>query len=295
MTLGYLFIALAMAGGTAKAYCGKRTSGLIQTTADAVYMNTIRMAICIFVGFFTALAETGSLSAFFLPGAGLAISLCSGICQACFVLFWLLSVRTGAYVMVEVFILLGTIIPIVVSQQLFHENTRLLQWIGYCILLIAVFLMCSYNNSIKTKLTPRSYVLLLAAGVTNGLADLMQKLYARQLPSESKAVYNFYTFIFAAMVLAIVLFIRRREENTVARQKKLYVYIGVMAAGLFIYNYFKTCAAGIVPAAEMYPLMQGISLVITIVMAALFFGERITAKSATGIVLTFTALCMMNL
>ena len=68
-----------------------------------------------------------------------------------------------------------------------------------------------------------------------------------------------------------------------------------MAAGLFVYNYFKTCAAEIVPAAEMYPLMQGISLVITIVMAALLFGERITWKSALGIALTFAALCMMNL
>ena len=41
--------------------------------------------------------------------------------------------------------------------------------------------------------------------------------------------------------------------------------------------------------------MQGISLVITIVMAALLFGERITVKSALGMALTFAALCMMNL
>lgn len=298
MALGYLFIALAMVGGTAKAYCGKRTSGLIRTTTDAVYMNAVRMAVCIVVGFLFAAAQTGSLSSFVLPAPGIAISVLSGVCQAGFVLFWLLSVKTGAYVMVEVFILLGTILPIVVCQLCFDETTRPLQWIGYLVLLCAVFLMCSYNNTIKTKLTVKSYALLFAAGITNGLSDLSQKLFTRLQPAESKAVYNFYTFAIAAAVLGIVLLClrgREREGNTVCRQKKLYLYIGIMAAGLFVYNYFKTCAAGIVPAAEMYPLMQGISLVITIVMAALLFGERITVKSALGMALTFAALCMMNL
>lgn len=299
MAIGYLFIALAMVGGTAKAYCGKRTSGLIRTTTDAVYMNTVRMALCIVVGFAIALWQTGSLSSFALPTVGMAISVLSGVCQAGFVLFWLLSVKTGAYVMVEVFILLGTILPIIVCQICFDETTRPLQWVGYLVLLCAVFLLCSYNNTIKTKLNAKSYALLFAAGITNGLSDLSQKLFTRLQPMESKAVYSFYTFLFAAMVLGIVLFSLRGHgngaENTVTRNRKLYFYIGVMAAGLFVYNYFKTCAAEIVPAAEMYPLMQGISLVITIVMAALLFGERITWKSALGIALTFAALCMMNL
>ncbi len=297
--LGYLFIALAMVGGTAKAYCGKRTSGLIRTTTDAVYMNTVRMAICVVVGFAIALWQTGSLSFFALPAVGMAISVLSGVCQAGFVLFWLLSVKTGAYVMVEVFILLGTILPIVVCQFCFDETTRPLQWLGYLVLLCAVFLLCSYNNTIKTKLNAQSYALLFAAGITNGLSDLSQKLFTRLQPMESKAVYNFYTFLIAAAVLGIVLLSLHSRgngaENTVARNRKLYLYIGVMAAGLFVFNYFKTCAAGIVPAAEMYPLMQGISLVITIVMAAILFGERITLKSALGIALTFAALCMMNL
>ena len=293
--VGYLFIALAMVGGTAKAYCGKRTSGMIRTTVDAVYMNTVRMALCIVVGFVFALVENGSISSFALQPVGMAISLLSGVCQAGFVLFWLLSVKTGAYVMVEVFILLGTILPIVVCQIFFDEQTRLLQWVGYLVLLFAVFLMCSYNNTIKAKLNAKSYALLFAAGLANGLCDLSQKLFARLQPTASKAVYNFYTFAVAAVVLGIVLLCRKSEENTVCCQKKLYLYIGVMAAGLFVYNYFKTCAAGIIPAAEMYPLMQGISLVITIVMAALLFGERITLKSALGMVLTFGALCMMNL
>lgn len=301
MTLGYLFIAFAMVGGTAKAYCGKRTSGLICTTTDAVYMNTVRMAICVLVGFAIALLQTGSLASFALPTVGMAISILSGMCQAGFVLFWLLSVKTGAYVMVEVFILLGTILPIVICHICFDETTRLLQWVGYLVLLCAVFLLCSYNNTIKARLGAKSYALLFAAGITNGLSDLSQKLFTRLQPTESKAVYNFYTFLVAAVVLGSVLLLRSLHghgngaENTVARKRKMYLYIGVMAAGLFVYNYFKTCAAEIVPAAKMYPLMQGISLVITIVMAALLFGERIKWKSASGIALTFAALCMMNL
>ena len=51
--MGYLFLAAALAMGVTKGSCGKKTSGLVKETADALRMNTLRMLFCILFGFFS--------------------------------------------------------------------------------------------------------------------------------------------------------------------------------------------------------------------------------------------------
>ena len=63
--------------------------------------------------------ELASLS---LDGFTLFVTALSGIASAAFVVSWLLSVRTGAYMMVEVFLLLGVILPIALCRVFFAEE-----------------------------------------------------------------------------------------------------------------------------------------------------------------------------
>lgn len=116
--MGYLFLAIALASGITKGYCGKKTSFAIVTKSDSMLMNVLRMIACIAIGFLLILAQNdiGSLNAdtfLILVGA------LSGIASAAFVVSWLLSVRSGAYMMVEVFLLIGIIIPIVLCRVFF--------------------------------------------------------------------------------------------------------------------------------------------------------------------------------
>ena len=45
---------------------------------------------------------------------------------------------------------------------------------------------------------------------------------------------------------------------------------------------------------ELYPLSQGASLIISSVMAAVLFGEKITAKCVIGLTLAFSGLMVIN-
>ena len=49
--MGYLFILIALFAGTAKGYCGKKTSGYTNSFRDATLANIIRMMLCIVIGF----------------------------------------------------------------------------------------------------------------------------------------------------------------------------------------------------------------------------------------------------
>ena len=105
--MGYLFAVISVICGNIKGYCGKMSSGLLRNDRDSVLFNVFRMAICSVIGFFIMLFESPSV----LPNLhDLPIFIMSAIGSSLFVVFWLLCVKADAYLMLDVFLLLGTVI-----------------------------------------------------------------------------------------------------------------------------------------------------------------------------------------
>lgn len=298
--MGYLFLMLAILAGVTKGYCGKRTSGFIKEYRDAMFANSIRMILCIIIGFVMLIIQN-QLAQLKIDRQVFMITLFSGISTSVFVVTWLLAVRKGAYMMMDVFLMMGVTVPLVLSSILFNEVVRPNQWIGLAILLVAVVIMCSYNNSIKEKMTVSSLILLIICGITNGLSDFSQKLFVKTVVGGNVAVFNFYTYVFSAMVLILVYIFssgKNKAENSTSPAKLLRqvgLYILIMSASLFAYSYFKTLAAGILPAAKLYPLSQGIGLILATFMSSLLFKEKLTIKCIIGTVISFIALLIINL
>lgn len=329
--MGYLFLSAALLAGAVKGFCGKKVSQFIQDPKGAMMANLIRMLLCIFIGFVIILAGDNLL--FLIPTPQLLlIAALSGISTALFVVLWLLAVRKSAYMLLEVFLMLGILVPLAGCYLLFQESISLSQWIGILILLAAVYLMCSYNNSIKTKITFSSLGLLIACGLSGGVTDFSQKLFVKFLPAIPVSVFNFYTYVFAALTLGILFFRPRScsnisaaaqpvipEKHPVSPEKqsaddlhcssvdsisqsvknttlsgKLAAYILVMAVCLFLNSYFKTIAADHLDSIQLYPLNQGMALVLSTTMAAVFFHEKFKAKAIVGIAFAFLGLLLIN-
>lgn len=300
--MGYLFLSIALAAGITKGYCGKRTSSYIVTNSDSMIMNLLRMVVCIFIGFFLILAQN-ELSSLSLDGFGVFVTAMSGIASAAFVVSWLLSVRTGAYMMVEVFLLWGVIVPIALCRVFFDEKIGIWQVIGILILLVAVYIMTTYNSSVKGKLSIGSFLLLLLCGLSNGIADFSQKLFVKTSPEGSIAAFNFYTYVFAAAALLIAYIVFRRFDRKSGAEirkpltviKPIWYFVLIMAACLFANSFFKTQAALYLDAAQLYPLNQGCAVILSLLMSSIVFKEKINAKCVVGICLSFVALLMINL
>jgi len=294
--MGYLFLFIAIFAGTAKSYCGKKTSGYTSSYRDAALANIIRMLLCIVIGFGLILAS-GDFKNLIPSRTLLLISLLSGFSTAVFLVAWLISVRMNAYMMLDVFLMLGVVIPLIASSVFFNEAIKSTQWLGIAVLFAAVLIMCSYNNSIKAKLTPSSLILLLICGAANGISDFSQKLFTKCIPDGSAAVFNFYTYLFAAFTLIIAFAVTRKTGPATdwSNMKKIFRYILIMAICLFAYSYFKTLASGHLGAVLLYPLNQGCNLIISAIMAAVLFKEKLTAKAIIGILIAFAGLLMINL
>ena len=296
--MGYLFLCLALAAGTVKGYCGKRTSGFVREYKDAVFTNFLRMMLCVLISFIM-LSVQGKLSLLKTDINVILISALSGVTTSVFVVAWLMSVRRGAYMMLDVFLMLGVTVPIVLSKFFFSEEIRLNQWIGLAVLFVAAFIMCSYNNQIKERIGLGSAVLLIICGLSNGLTDFSQKLFVKTAEGSSAAVFNFYTYIFSAAVLLIIYIAAKARDKSGSSGtdvlRAVGIYVAIMSLCLFLNSYFKTLAAGLLPSAVLYPLTQGASLILSSFMSAVLFKEKLTAKCITGIALSFAGLLIINI
>ena len=179
----------------------------------------------------------------------------------------------------------------------FDENIKPTQWFGFCVLVIAVILMCAYNNSIKAKNTLPTFLLLVVCGIANGIADSSQKLFVKIIPDGSAAAFNLYTYVFAAIILIISYAVVRKPATApkVLNLKKISGYILIMGICLFANSYFKTLAAGYLSAVLLYPLNQGCALILSSIMSVALFKEKLTLKAVIGMITAFAGLLIINL
>lgn len=158
--MGYLFVAIALLCGVTKGYCGKKTSGVLVNQSDAMLVNAVRMLACIAVGLvivavqndFASLAATKEL---------ILVAILSGVSTAAFTVSWLLSVRQGAYMMVDVFLLVGVMLPLILCRVLYSEEIHLVQWIGYVLVCgsCAFPLLCLFKSKREKDGRPASCTL----------------------------------------------------------------------------------------------------------------------------------------
>ena len=294
--MAYIYLLISLLAGATKGYCGKRTSGRINGWHNAIPANLLRMGLCILIGF-GVVAFGGELSGLVPSGKELAIYALSGISTSVFVVTWLIAVRTSAYVLMNVFLMLGVIVPMSLGSLCYGEAIRWNHWVGLGVLLAATLLLCAYNNGIKEKLTGKGFLVLLISGVANGVTSFSQKMLKYEVPGGSAAVFNFYTYVFSAASLGLVLLLYRRSKEERAQPSPIpgvLGYIVVMAISLFLNSFFLTLANSI-PSAVLYPLERGISMILSGLMAALLFKEKMTVKAICGLALAFVGLLIINM
>jgi len=300
--MGYLFLAAALLTGAAKGYCGKKTSGSLNTYSDAMLSNLVRMVLCVFIGF-ALLVLQGKATLLATDSRALAIMLLSGVSTSTFVVSWVISVKRGAFMMLDVFLFLGILVPMLLCGWFYNEPVRPTQWLGFAILCVAAWLMCSYNASIKGKMNLRDGLLLVLCGLSNGLCDFSQKSFRFYYPQGDASVFNFYTYLFSVLVLlaCFLLFSKKeRTDGTAPRSpaqvlRPIIWYIVIMSACLFFNSFFKLQAANYLTAPQLYPLERGGGIILATFMSSVFFQEKITPRCIVGLVIAFAALLIMNL
>ena len=293
--MGYIFALLSVFFGNAKGFSGKKVSGFTEKINDAMFFNALRMLFCIVIAF-AMIAAQGDILSLKVSGEFLFIGMLSGIFTSVSVVSWLLSVKGEAYMLVEVFVMLGTVVTLILSAVIYKEAISLPQFFGVLLLFAAVLIMCSYNRSVKSsKISVKAWIFLILCSISFGFSDFSQKMFAKVFPDGSIAIFNFYTYIASAAVLLICSFILSAGKPTNSKNiSKGFGYMLLMSLFLFLNSFFKTKAALYLPAVQLYPLANSLSLTGSLLMSALFFKEKLTAKCIFGMLLSLAAIMIIS-
>lgn len=293
--MGYLFALLSVFSGNVKGYCGKRVSNLTEKTDDAMLFNCMRMLFCIIIAFVLIVFQ-GNTALLKVSTTFLFISIISGIFTAASVVSWLLSVKGSAYMLVEIFVMLGTVVTLLLSLFVYGETISAMQIAAVCMLIISAVIMCSYNRSVKPeKVGIKSWILLILCTVGFGMSDFAQKMFTKSFPDGSIAIFNFYTYLVSAIVLFSCYMLLRSDGVGRENIKKGFGYMLLMSLFLFSHSFFKTKAALYLPAIRLYPLTNSLALTGSTLMSAIFFKEKLTPKCIFGILLSLTAIIIIGL
>ena len=293
--MGYLYLSIALFAGCTKGFCGKKMGNSTKNIQSAILINLVRMALCVLFGFamILFLGQTKYIS----PKPELIIiAMISGISTSIFVTSWLMVVKKSAYMLVDIALMLGTLVPMIAGFFSFGEAISLKEWIGYFFLICATFIMFLHNNSIKTKLGLSTIIYLAVCGLANGVTSYSQKMFVYSYPEIPASVFNMYTYIFAAITLFIFSIVGTRKEKPQFEDgsKYKYVYILIMSIALIMNSLFITKAAVFMDSAQLFPLNNAMALILSSVMASVFFKERMTLKCIAGMVIAFMGLIIMN-
>ena len=304
--MGYLMIAGAQLAAAFKGIFAKKTSEGVAKIPHAVLASLLRMVMTTLLGaaWILLFQTAGDFAAGRIT---ILLAAAAGSFMGVNLVSWLLAVRAGSYLLVEIFALLSMLFPLLGGRFLFGDRILPLQWAGYAVLLLAVWILCAGKGTQRKKLTFKSIALAALNSVFYGIVAFAQKVFAtlseRGTVADSTAVFNFYTYLFSVLILVVciaLLRLRRSGEDGAAPGetgrllRRLLPCIVAMAVGTILYYFFIVQAARDLSPIELYPLNQGASLIITSFMSAVFFREGFTWKTGVGVLLALCGLFIIN-
>jgi len=292
--MGYIFLLIALIAGTTKGFLGKKLSNTVVTHRQSVFVNLIRMILCIVISIGVLLVQSGGFR-IVIDIPALIFGSMAGVTLSVFTVTWLMSMRHGVYMLVSVAQTFGMVITLVGSFLVFREKIGWQQILGVGILIAAVLVTASYSRSQKGRLTVKAVILLILCGVSCGLYDFSQKLFTAFSTAEISTL-NLLTYIAAAMVL--FLFFMISEADAQIKTKELFrkTIWNVMAASvcLFVNSYFMALSTRYLTATQLYPVSRAGGMIAAALMSAIFFGEKITLRCVAGISLSFIAILLLK-
>ncbi|MBQ9784336.1 MAG: EamA family transporter [Clostridia bacterium] len=292
--MGYICILVALLAGTTKGYMGKRLGNTVSTHRQSVFVNMIRMVICIFISVGVLAVEAWGAGVR-LDSAAWAFGAMAGVTVSVFMVTWLLAVRRGAFMLISVAQMFGVVVTLVCSLIVFRTPISWRQCLAMVILIAAVLIMGSYSTALKGRLGVGAIILLILCGVSSGLYDFSLKLFTHYSAS-SVATLNLITYVIAALALLLVFALPSGGEkfDAAGMLRSTFVSILIMSVCLFVNSYFKALANNYLTPAQVYPIYQAGGLIASAVMAAVFFRERITPRCVVGLILAFVAIILLK-
>ena len=185
----------------------------------------------------------------------------------------------------------GMIVPCVIGHFFWQENLSFVALVG---ILLTVFSAVLLKGGKEDK---KGYSLLgVAIGTVVFLASggvmMCQKFMGIYFPSQSVGAYNFYSFLVPFLIIGALGAFKKGEKGSA---KKSLPFAAASALSLCIISFVMTSIASTVPSVIMFPLFNGVGIVLVCIGSVFAFKEKMTLKKAIGIAVGLVGLYFINI
>lgn len=185
----------------------------------------------------------------------------------------------------------GMIIPCLYGNFFWDEPLSILATIG---IILAVFsaVLLKGGGGEKQTYSLSGIVIGIIVFAASGGAMMCQKFMGIHFVGQSVGAYNLYSFFIAFAILGF--FVKPRKD-TAKDAKSVFPFALGSSLSLCIISLVMTAISGKVPSVIMFPLFNGIGIVLVCVGSVFMFKEKMTVKKAIGIAVGLLGLCFINL
>ncbi len=232
-----------------------------------------------------------------------SVGLATGValCNVVYMLCNLRAVMYGKLAVFTMFLMLGGMIFPTIFGVLFLNET--MSWFKIAGVVLLIFSMIfSVTEKTGEKNTKKFYILCFIAFVCNGLVSIFSKVHQISENALNTFQFSFWQSVAVAASVGILLLIctalNHKQENFSAAVRQtaggrsiglIFLITVIMRAGSVVL----LLAAKDVPASLLYPLMTGISIVITAIFGRVFFSERISKINFISLCIDMVAVILM--
>lgn len=225
----------------------------------------------------------------------LVIASCSGVFLALNSFCGIKALYSGTIVLNSMFGTAGLIVPCILGIFVFDEPMSLLQVLCILVLFASTVLLIDSTKKISTGFSKKTVVYLIGSMISNGMVMFCQKLFGELQPNGNVSLFSMLTFLIPAVVLLIAVPVIPKDEKEKKLPKNLIGYAVILAFAVFVIQQLVTLLTPLLSSAVLFTFVNGGATVVAAIVGATVYKEKITVKSAMGIILGIAAMVCIKI
>lgn len=302
-----LYISIILLFRVVQAVFNKMASNEVKNIPTVLVYGAYRNAISAAFGLMLVLISGNS---FGLGAAGLLISLCSGVMLSVSGYCGIMCLKTGTVSVSSIFSTAGILIPII-AGVFFGIPVSAVQCVGLALFFVSAFLLIRDSRNTTGKFTAGAFFLLVGCLFAEGLTMLSQQAFTKYVPDGSVSAFSFITFCIAALSnLIMFAFFRNKKipvpgeekpdppaapAQSVKFSRRLIISGFALAVAVFVINQFATLSTALVPPVILFTFINGGGAVISTVVAAIMYKEKLTPQKIAGVAVGIASLVIVKM
>lgn len=302
-----LYISIILLFRVVQAVFNKMASNEVKNIPTVLVYGAYRNAISAAFGLMLVLI---SGNGFGLGATGVLISLCSGVMLSVSGYCGIMCLKTGTVSVSSIFSTAGILIPII-AGVFFGIPVSAVQCVGLALFFVSAFLLIRDSRNTTGKFTAGAFFLLVGCLFAEGLTMLSQQAFTKYVPDGSVSAFSFITFCIAALSnLIMFAFFRNKKipvpgeekpdppaapAQSVKFSRRLIISGFALAVAVFVINQFATMSTALVPPVILFTFINGGGAVISTVVAAIMYKEKLTPQKIAGVAVGIASLVIVKM